>query len=283
MGALWHPRAVRRVHIDAGGFQGGGHKLVWHTTETQNLPNYDGSAPHFTLDPVTNRLWQHIPLNRAARALKAGGPNFWNGIQVELLGFARETPSWPDGRYRNIATLARWIEANFGVPRRRSVKFVAGVAHLPTLDAFKRYEGHVGHQHVPGNDHSDPGRFKIDLVLGDGGPVVRDLGLGDHGDDVRALQGVLVKRGYTLLEHNVSGVFGRHTEAFVVHFQWRHGLSVDGVVGPATRAALGLTASPRGLEEIDGLELGLGEPLDGHPDVDLTGDHEAAAPAAPTR
>ena len=123
MGALWHPNAVRRVHIDAGGFQGGGHKIVWHTTETSNLPNYGGSAPHFTLDPATGRLWQHIPLNHAARALKAGGPNFWNTIQVELLGFAKQSHTWPVARYKRIAKLARWIEANFAVPRKVQVVF----------------------------------------------------------------------------------------------------------------------------------------------------------------
>ena len=74
MEARWHPQAVRRIHINAGGFQGGGHKIVWHTTEGSSLPNYGGSAPHFTLDPANGRLWQHIPLDRAARALKAGGP-----------------------------------------------------------------------------------------------------------------------------------------------------------------------------------------------------------------
>lgn len=167
VGALWHPNAVRRIHIDAGGFQGGGRKIVWHTTETRNLPNYGGSAPHFTLDPATGRLWQHIPLNRAARALKAGGPNFWNTIQVELIGFAKDSHAWPDGRYKRIAKLARWIEANFGVPRRAQVTFKGNGAtpHMASRAAFKAYAGHIGHQHVPGNDHWDPGKLTIDLVL----------------------------------------------------------------------------------------------------------------------
>jgi hypothetical protein len=29
-----------------------------------------------------------------------------------------------------------------------------------------RYEGHLGHQHVPNNHHGDPGAFKIALVIG---------------------------------------------------------------------------------------------------------------------
>jgi hypothetical protein len=49
---------------------------------------------------------------------------------------------------------------------------------------------------------------------------------------------------------------------------------MDGVVGPRTRTALGLTARPPKnegeeptLSEIEGLELGLGEPLTDHADI----------------
>jgi N-acetylmuramoyl-L-alanine amidase-like protein len=167
MGALWHPNAVRRVHPDSGAHQSGNPKLVWHTTEILELPNYGGSAPHFTLDPRDGRLWQHIPLNRGARALKAGGPNFMRAIQVELIGFAKDTQDWTDLNYRRIAKLARWIEANFDVPRKTSVTFVGGgqTPHLPSVDAFRLYTGHIGHQHVPGNDHWDPGKLNMDKVL----------------------------------------------------------------------------------------------------------------------
>jgi Putative peptidoglycan binding domain/Mannosyl-glycoprotein endo-beta-N-acetylglucosaminidase len=306
VGALWHPGAIRRIHIDAGGFQGGGRKLVWHTTEGASLPNYGGSAPHFTLDPSDGRLWQHIPLDRAARALMAGGPNFWNTVQVELIGYAdtalatkrrtadRAVVNWPDGHYEPIAQLARWIEGNFGVPRSCSVEFVSHTAHLPSLDAVKSYAGHLGHQHVTGNDHWDPGVLRIDLVLAGTGnkaasaaAVPRDLGRGDRGDDVEALQAILVKRGYRLSGPQANGVFGRETEACVVHFQWKHGLRVDGVVGEGTRTALGLELEPPApdkpksrakLREMDGLELGLGRTLAGHVDM-----RKAGSPVRVTR
>lgn len=290
MGALWHPKAVRRTHEDAGSFQGGGKKIVWHTTEGTSLPNYSGVAPHFTFDPADGRLWQHIPLNRAARALMAGGPNFWNTVQVELIGYAdtdlarqRGTPgravvNWPRGNYTRIAELARWIEENFGVPRKSTVEFVSHTAHLASLDAVKRYAGHIGHQHINGNTHWDPGLLKINLILAANGvsaparsatptaPAQRDLGRGDEGPDVRALQKLLVKRGYGLLKPKINGVFGRATEAFVVHFQWKHGLHTDGVVDESTRAALGLELGPEGAKK-GGLDLGLGKPLDEHVDM----------------
>jgi hypothetical protein len=171
MGALWHPNAVRRIHRDSGPHQGGGRKIVWHTTETPNLPNYGGSAPHFTLDPSDGRLWQHIPLNRGARALVKGGPNFWNAIQVEMIGFARDTHKWSDDRYLRIAKLARWIEANFTVPRTTGVIFKGdkSTPHLASLEAFRNYSGHLGHQHVPGNTHWDPGLLTIAKILPGGG------------------------------------------------------------------------------------------------------------------
>ena len=129
MGAVWHPKAIRRTHIDAGAFQGGGRKLVWHTTEGTSLPNYGGSAPHFTLDPADGRLWQHIPLDRAARALMAGGPNFFNTVQVEVIGFAdtaqankvgapeRAVVNWPESHYVMGAVPHR-PRARLPAPRR---------------------------------------------------------------------------------------------------------------------------------------------------------------------
>lgn len=70
-----------------------------------------------------------------------------------------------------------------------------------------------------------------------GPPTLRQ---GDRGDHVRTLQTRLVAHGATL---TVDGVFGPATEAAVRTFQQAHRLTVDGVVGPATWAAL--AAPPR--------------------------------------
>jgi chitosanase len=57
------------------------------------------------------------------------------------------------------------------------------------------------------------------------------------GDDVRAVQQALVARGF---EGKVDGIYGPLTEARIRQFQTQNGLRPDGIVGPATRAALGL-------------------------------------------
>lgn len=61
------------------------------------------------------------------------------------------------------------------------------------------------------------------------------LRLGSKGKDVRELQSLLNKSGYTLV---VDGDFGESTKQVVMKFQSERGLEVDGVAGPATQAAL---------------------------------------------
>jgi surface antigen len=69
-------------------------------------------------------------------------------------------------------------------------------------------------------------------------PVVRALKRGDQGDDVRQLQTALADAGYDL--GKIDGDFGIKTQRAVVCFQFEHGLDVDGIAGPKTRAALGI-------------------------------------------
>lgn len=58
-----------------------------------------------------------------------------------------------------------------------------------------------------------------------------------RGDDVREIQEALVDAGFSITP---DGVFGPKTEEAVKQFQHQKGLKTDGIVGPATRSALGL-------------------------------------------
>lgn len=186
--AEWHPDAKRVVFADAGPYVVKLDKptLLWHTTETKGLPSYQGTQPHFTLNPRTNELWQHQSILRAAKALEhplgTVETNRANCIQVELVCYSDENvakqvgglavPDLTASDYANIAKLARWIERNAGVPRKCSVKFKhypesSGLSNGVRLSeaAWLNYEGHLGHQHAPNNHHGDPSSLKIEKIL----------------------------------------------------------------------------------------------------------------------
>ena len=62
---------------------------------------------------------------------------------------------------------------------------------------------------------------------------------GSRGDLVTTLQKRLKTWGY--YTGNVDGVFGSQTEQAVKYFQRKNGLEVDGIVGPATAKAVGIS------------------------------------------
>ncbi|WP_326659640.1 hypothetical protein [Streptomyces sp. NBC_00385] len=174
--------------------------VVWHTTEGTSLPTYGGgtSAPNFTAVPDFTakvlRWHQHFDFDVSSRALvnKAGGveTNTLNAVQVELVGTCDPTahkrwgsrphlytPELPDWVIRDLAAFARWARDHHGVPLSSGQTFVAypasyGATKTRMTNAeWLSFKGHCGHQHVPENDHGDPGRFPIDAILAaaDGG------------------------------------------------------------------------------------------------------------------
>ena len=75
------------------------------------------------------------------------------------------------------------------------------------------------------------------LGQGGSGGSAALLAQGSRGPEVAAVQRALGMPG-----RSVTGVFDGRTAATVKLFQQRNGLLVDGIVGPQTRAALGLGA-----------------------------------------
>ncbi len=67
------------------------------------------------------------------------------------------------------------------------------------------------------------------------------LEVGSRGDNVLKVQKRLIQYGY--LDGTADGRYGEDTRNAVMWFQRRNGLPVDGRVGPATAAALGVTLS----------------------------------------
>lgn len=65
--------------------------------------------------------------------------------------------------------------------------------------------------------------------------------LGSRSQEVREIQKVLKDKGY--YTGGVDGIFGTKTKKAVLNFQKDNGLSADGIVGPKTLKALGITKS----------------------------------------
>jgi hypothetical protein len=170
--------------------------IVWHTTEGTSLPSYDGGAMAPTLTAVPDykakRLvwYQHFDFDVSSRALRnlSGGveTNTLNVCQVEIVGTCDPsthakwlrsgiphlyTPELPDWAIRDLAAFARWAHEQHGVPLTSGVQFKtypdsygANGVRMSGTD-WNRFTGHCGHQHVPENDHGDPGLFPIYSIL----------------------------------------------------------------------------------------------------------------------
>lgn len=67
---------------------------------------------------------------------------------------------------------------------------------------------------------------------------------GSTGSVVTQIQKKLSQWGY--YSGSIDGIYGSRTEAAVKSFQQKNGLTVDGIVGPATLAALGIQSSSGG-------------------------------------
>ncbi len=163
---------------------------VIHTTEGTSLPSYGGggSAPNVTGFPdfasQTIKWYQHFDVDRSSRALvnKAGGvqTNTLNCFQIELVGTCDSAthnrwtmnnvkhifwPEAPDWALAGVAKLVRWLHDNHGIKIQSTVTWKAYPSSYGANGVrlsgsqWLNYYGWLGHQHVPENDHGDPGNI----------------------------------------------------------------------------------------------------------------------------
>lgn len=78
----------------------------------------------------------------------------------------------------------------------------------------------------------------VSAVMGVADQAEASVGYGERGHKVAAIQYQLKQKGY--FHANITGYYGAITKHAVKAFQRDHGLKADGVIGPATKRALGM-------------------------------------------
>ncbi len=199
---LYYPGANhshRYDHKFPGSYIGG---VTWrgvlHSTETPSLPSYKSrksdhptagqNAPHFTVDPVTGRVWQHFDTARPARALEHNTSietNNARAVQIEIMAYS-DRAQWRKGGKRGVLVedltpaqllpvqrLMQWISAKHQIPAKAGVDFKAYPSSYGTHNGvrmsghtWKTFHGWCGHSHVPDNVHGDPSDIAIHTLLG---------------------------------------------------------------------------------------------------------------------
>lgn len=207
------------IHVTQGSYAG---SISWFQDPVSEV------SAHYVVRSSDGQITQMV--RDADTAYHARSANA-SALGIEHEGFI-DDPTWfTDAMYRSSAALTASLCDKYGVPKDRT--------HI------------IGHSEAPGNDHTDPGPYwdwnrYMELVKGTGtGGGSRD-GLsfdtyttqrdGSVGPQVKALQLLLNEQGHPVGE--ADGSFGPATAGAVTSFQAAHGLTADGIVGPATWAAL---------------------------------------------
>lgn len=164
---------------------------------------------------------------------------YYNGIHTRVKAEFRKYPNWQESISDHSGLFwrsSRYANLRGCTDYKLACKYVKddGYATSPTytqtliktIETYKLYEwdsevsGTKDTMPATGNPYSEP---------------IKNVRLNSKGNDVRWVQYELNRHGYKLI---VDGMAGNLTIGALVDFQKKHGLTADGICGPATRAAI---------------------------------------------
>lgn len=228
----WHPEAIKvqPVNTSAGYFKGSEpFRQVAHSTEVMRYSpstrDYYGhqSYPHATIhwDGIRAKIYQHFPINRAARALKnlSGGveTNAMHVVQFEIAWVAAEAPWMPVALLDAIRSWCWWVSRQTGslmVPVDSFHTYPPENGHRLGSEPWRMshaewrvFNGICGHMHVPENVHGDPGKIDINYICAPSSPTeVHMAGYLPNADEIPGGLQHLVNLGLTKPTANVPFV-----------------------------------------------------------------------------
>lgn len=180
----WLPNAeVIGCAKGGGSYNGAPYRIVIHTVEgdpgtidgCRALASSHGSPPQLWYHPRLRWLGQGLPLDRSGYALAhpSGAPetNKAGALQVEVFGFAADTPGWTV-EADNLGTdvvgsivAAGWpVDLERRAPTTGSDGYGSDGAVRGSWDQWAAFTGVCVHASVPGNDHWDAGDLDLERV-----------------------------------------------------------------------------------------------------------------------
>lgn len=152
----------------------GANKILLHNMQGTNI-NYHyvrnddgvyGVAPHFSIDLKQRKVQQHMSIDKASHSIKAH--DHLAGVQIEIAGWSTDKDKnkkyyllndqeFGEAEWDYLAKLLVGISGYTGTPLVSGVNWKNAVnAQKLSREDFRKYEGVIGHMHVPDNNHSDP-------------------------------------------------------------------------------------------------------------------------------
>lgn len=164
---------------------------------------------------------------------------YYNGVKTRIQAKFRKYPSWAESiddhsglfirskRYSNLIGCTLYTQACKNV---QADGYATSPSYANTLiNTINKYKLYLWDEEVIGKAVPHLGNRAL--------PVLKK---GSRGEHVMAWQNYLSLNGYR--PGAVDGIFGKLTEDAVKAFQSSRGLKADGIIGPKTWAAIGITS-----------------------------------------
>lgn len=157
-------------------------KALLHMTQGTSIEGavqaYKSYPPHTCVRYATREKKQHIPLNRAAYALWNADADDSRCYQVEIVGYSESAPNLSDAElkwlgeevllplheYGGVPLVVVWK----GFKSPADVDYILASASSPlrlTQAELDSFAGILGHQHIPGDNHWDPGGLRVGRMV----------------------------------------------------------------------------------------------------------------------
>ena len=157
-------------------------KALLHMTQGTSIGGavqaYKAYPPHTIVNPFNREKAQHIPLNRAAYALWNADADDSRCYQVEIVGYSENAPNLSDAElkwlgeevllplheYGGVPLVVVW--KGFKAPSDVNYMLATSASPLRLTQAeLDSFAGILGHQHIPGDNHWDPGGLNVPRMI----------------------------------------------------------------------------------------------------------------------